>query len=85
MLSLGNAGLLTTTWRASTELWAYDRPSPMANLTDVNEKSYGHLAMTANGGAFAVTQVGDAVPKIENWQFQDDLRTWRLAGDFEPW
>lgn len=57
-----------------------NHPTLMTNST-ANPKTYGSLATTANGKAFAIISTGDD-PKyaIESWRVADDLISWTSTG-----
>ena len=86
VLTLSDRGVKVNTWFGTQNDWVdfYASPSSLANST-VNAKLYGNLAVTANGGAFAVTQEGDDTPRIENWQLGDDFQTWTDGGSIDAW
>lgn len=86
MLTLSDSGVKLNSWEGTQNGWSqfFASPSPLANST-VNEKLYGHLAMTATGGAFAVTQDDNGSPRIENWQLQDDFTSFSHAGAIDAW
>ena len=78
LLSLSDRGILVDTYSGQADSWNRkgNHPTLMTNST-VNPKTYGSLATTANGKAFAVVSTGDD-PKyaIESWQVADDLVSW---------
>lgn len=82
LLSLSNKGILVDTYSGQAGDWIRNgsHPSSMTNST-VNPKTYGSLATTANGKAFAVVSIGDD-PKhvIESWQVADDFISWNSTG-----
>lgn len=86
LLSLSGSGVKVNSWRGSRNTWVefFASPSVLANST-VNAKLYGNLAMTATGGAFAVTQEGDDSPRIQNWQLNDDFTSWTDGGAIDAW
>jgi len=58
----------------------------MANST-VNVRTYGALAMTALGTAFAVVvdSAAAANSSIQSWQMNDDLTDWTATGTVVAW
>lgn len=86
VLTLSNSGVKVNSWAGTKNDWTelFASPSTFANST-VNPKLYGNLAMTANGGAFVVTQEADKTPSIENWQLRDDFISWDQVGAIDAW
>ena len=54
----------------------------MVNSTGSGQ-SYGSVAVTATGIAFAVVKQDGHVDRIESWQVQDDTVDWTLVGDVD--
>jgi hypothetical protein len=83
VMQLSGQGVELSTWSGAINDWLeyYYHPSPMANSTG-NVKTYGALAVTAIGSAFAVVnQAG--VDTIQSWQVNDDLLDWTATGEVD--
>ena len=86
VLSVSSKGIQTNTWSGEISDWlelaAY--PVAMRNDTDGTDagkrKSYGDVAVTATGTAFAVVMQEGEADTIEKWQVEDDVVTWDFVG-----
>lgn len=80
LLQLSDQGIEANTWSGAINDWLeqYNHPSPMANST-VNIKTYGGVAVTAMGSAFAIVNAA-GVDTIQSWQVNDDMLNWRSTG-----
>jgi len=89
LLQLSDRGIGVNTWSHAAEGWSQPQvytPSSMSNST-ANTRSYGAVAMTAFGNAFAVVgspaQPGNV--SVESWSMNDDLINWISTGAVVRW
>ena len=87
VLSVSPEGIAVNTWSGQINGWLElaAHPPALANMTgskNVTKETFGDLAVTATGAAFAVISSDDgSVDTIENWQVEDDTVTWNYVGN----
>ena len=75
LLSLSSTGISVSSWSGATGAWLSPTvPSTMSNAT-TQGTSYGSLAVTSIGTAFAVVAQGG----------KDAVQTWSLQSDYASW
>lgn len=89
LLRLSERGIGVSSWDDTRGGWIQPpvyTPSAMSNST-ANVKTYGAVAMTALGDAFAVVSVpGESGNvSVESWSMNDDLTDWTSTGTVVKW
>lgn len=84
LLTLSATGIdIQTSTHATGIRWAHGKqPSSMANST-ADPRTFGALAMTNIGKAFAIVSTGDHKRTIESWQLGDDFESWTSTGSVD--
>ncbi|KUJ21212.1 uncharacterized protein LY89DRAFT_609731 [Mollisia scopiformis] len=87
LLKLSKEGVEVSTWSGAQNDWlGYDyNHTAFANETGTNVKTYGSLAVTAIGSAYAVVESPPGNFSIQSYQMSDRLNGWQRTGNVTTW